>query len=357
MMIGIHDRQAIREVVKEKEKEKEKPARGTAAQGAQNKAQNQAQSQASDNPPDQDAEQPAIVAPEPQRNRTPGIDEFRSQRWEEVYDKKIDDTIAALKSRNVPVAWVGLPALRGAKSTSDISYLNELYRARAERAGITFVDVWDGFVDESGKFTTQGPDLEGQIRRLRTGDGVHFTKFGARKLAHYVEREIRRAISPLPVALPMPEQPAPQVKPKPGVVMPRPLAGVQVPLVIAPKGSEDLAGGSVGRPAGADPVATNVLVKGEAVPAPAGRSDDFAWPRRDIAPVGTDPVATLTTVPTQSAKHQEEAARAAAAAEGKETREAGTQPLPPDGPPPPQRPRLAPRGWTQPFFSLWNTLR
>ena len=56
--------------------------------------------------------------------------------------------------------------------------------------------VWDGFVDESGRFNLQGPDFEGQIRRLRASDGVHFTKAGARKLAHYVEREIRRVIGP-----------------------------------------------------------------------------------------------------------------------------------------------------------------
>ena len=40
----------------------------------------------------------------------------------------------------------------------------------------------------------EGPDFEGQIRRLRAGDGVHFTRAGARKLAHYVEREIRRVM-------------------------------------------------------------------------------------------------------------------------------------------------------------------
>ena len=47
------------------------------------------------------------------------------------------------------------------------------------------------------------------IRRLRTGDGVYFTKFGARKLAHYVEREIQRITGNkgLPVALPMPVDP------------------------------------------------------------------------------------------------------------------------------------------------------
>ena len=69
-------------------------------------------------------------------------------------------------------------------------FLDALYRDGAGKAGITYVDVWDGFVDEAGRFLQKGPDFEGQIRQLRTDDGVFFTKPGARKLAHYVEREI-----------------------------------------------------------------------------------------------------------------------------------------------------------------------
>jgi hypothetical protein len=45
------------------------------------------------------------------------------------------------------------------------------------------------------------------------------------------------------------------------------------------------------------PIATRVLQKGEAVSPPAGRSDDFKWPRREIAPFGTDPVVATTTDP------------------------------------------------------------
>ena len=71
----------------------------------------------------------------------------------------IDETIAVLKAANVPVLWVGLPSIRGARSTGDASYLNEIYRARADKAGIIFVDVWDGFVDERGNFVTAGPRL------------------------------------------------------------------------------------------------------------------------------------------------------------------------------------------------------
>jgi hypothetical protein len=40
-----------------------------------------------------------------------------------------------------------------------------------------------------------------------------------------------------------------------------------------------------------------VLVNGEAIASPAGRADDFKWPRRAIAPVGTDPIVATTTEP------------------------------------------------------------
>ena len=127
-----------------------------------------------------------------------------------------------------------------------------MFRSRAERAAITYVDVWDGFVDEAGRFASQGPDYEGQTRRLRSGDGVYFTKFGARKLAHYVEREIQRHITnrAVPVALPIPVEPGAQPGAKPGTPAQRPTVGPAVPLtaVSVPAGAEPLMG------AGADAI-------------------------------------------------------------------------------------------------------
>jgi uncharacterized protein len=168
--------------------------------------------------------------------------EFQSEKWEPAYVKRIDATIAALKSAGVPVIWVGLPSQRGTKATEDSSYLNELYRSRAEKAGIIYVDIWDGFVDEGGKFSPQGPDYLGQTRRLRTSDGIYFTKFGARKLALYVEREIERmgGNKGVPVALPVPAEPEPRgTKGKPGGSV-RPVAGPVVPLTGPNVGSEQV---------------------------------------------------------------------------------------------------------------------
>ena len=86
-----------------------------------------------------------------------GLREFREKRWEELYREKIDEMIGVLKAKGVPVLWVGLPAVRGIKATSDAAFLDTLYREAAGRAGITYVDVWDGFVDEAGRFFSKAP--------------------------------------------------------------------------------------------------------------------------------------------------------------------------------------------------------
>ena len=163
-----------------------------------------------------------------------------------------------------------------------------LYRERADKAGIAYVDIWDGFVDDQGRYTVQGPDFEGQTRKLRTPDGVHFTKAGAVKLASYVDQDLRRLMSKgiMPVALPGPDAAAP----KPAVAVgSHPDVGPVVPLAASGgDGGGDLLGG--GRPAqitSTDPVAAKVLTRGDAIAAPAGRADDFSWPHRGPANAAT----------------------------------------------------------------------
>src|SRR5262245_50273041 len=229
MMVGNNDRQSIREKVPpvvrpgaQKGAAQPTQAAPAAAAAPTDSEQTSEQAEATPEAP------PANLTPEQARQAAYGHWDFHTEKWELAYIRRIDATIAALKSAGVPVLWVGLPSQRGAKASQDSSYLNELYRSRAEKAGITYVDIWDGFVDEAGRYSPQGPDYEGQIRRLRTNDGVYFTKFGARKLAHYVEREIERHIAnrAAPVALPMPVDPTPQApNAKPGGPAQRPTAG------------------------------------------------------------------------------------------------------------------------------------
>jgi uncharacterized protein len=215
--------------------------------------------------------------------------DFRSDEWGRFYGKRIDDTIEALKSRGVPVLWVGLPAIRGTKSTADIAYLDDLYRSHAEKAGVIYIDVWDGFVDEDGDFALYGPDFEGQTRRLRTSDGVYFTKAGALKLGHYLERELRRMMLArlTPAPEPSPTQ-APGVPPRAS-----PLAGPVVALTATDSTPEELLEDKPSKPRVTDSIATRVLIRGEPIVAPPGRADDFAWPHRESLPGPATSEATL----------------------------------------------------------------
>ena len=308
MMIGNNDRQTIRE--------KAPPAAPRPAAPKPNTQAAQPSPPATPpipTPPDAEQQPPAPseaaehanMTPEQARQASYGPWEFHTEKWELAYIRRIDATIAALKSAGVPVMWVGLPSQRGTKASADSSYLNELYRSRAEKAGIVYVDIWDGFVDEAGRYSAQGPDYEGQIRRLRSGDGVYYTKFGARKLAHYVEREIQRSITNrgMPVALPVPVDPGPQApNAKPDGPAQRPLAGPVVPLTAMQAGPEELIGSGRAAPA-ADATATRVLTKGETVAAPTGRADDFSWPRGsvlNVQPTAADLAAAPATAPNAS---------------------------------------------------------
>ena len=319
VMLGLDDRVAIREPVAEKsdikssdKKVDRKDAKGKpnakpgdaksgtkpdATTGGTAKPQDKAVDTELSPDDAADSDAPPTIALEKSTRSPNGLYEFREERWVELYTKRIDEMIGVLKSKGVPVLWVGLPVVRGPKATADTLFLDSLYRAAAGKAGITYVDVWDGFVDEAGQFLQKGPDFEGQIRQLRSYDGVYFTKAGARKLAHYVEREISRLLTSRSAPITLPAEPAsPDANAVPGQPG-RPLAGPIVPLMASSIGTDQLLGGPESGPIAVDALVARVLVRGEPLSAPAGRADDFAWPRREIGrerAKGETPVASTS---------------------------------------------------------------
>jgi hypothetical protein len=317
VMLGLDDRVAMREPAADKSDKssdkkgdkKDARAKPDAKPGDKSAAKPDGAADAAAKPEDKpvdtelspddaaDNDAPPIIAPEKSARSPNGVYQFREERWVELYTKKIEEMIGVLKSKGVPVLWVGLPAVYGPKGTADMLFLDSLYRDAAGKAGITYVDVWDGFVDEAGRFVQKGPDFEGQPRKLRSNDGVYFTPPGARKLAHYVEREINRLMAGRSAPIALPTEPAtPDANALPGQPAPRPLAGPILPLVASSVGTDQLLGGPGSRPASVDALAARTLVKGEPLAPPAGRADDFAWPRREVGreqAKGETPVASV----------------------------------------------------------------
>ena len=267
--------------------------------------------------------------------------EVRSDRWKEIYGQRVEDLAAIFRDRKIPLVWVGLPVMRSERLSADILYFNEIYRDRATKAGAIYADTWEAFVDDKGQYDPYGPDVSGQTVKLRTGDGVHFTKAGSLKLAHFAEGDIRRAITgakppaELAVLPPQGGGPTVAVPAAPGDAVPAtagtPTAATQAPLVLPltqprrdpdrdPAGSIQASlpppdfpaelsfplkpaagpvvsltapplsvGGQLATrgkrlvsPLGADSQAAldRAFVEGRPIEAKPGRADDFAWPRR-----------------------------------------------------------------------------
>lgn len=118
--------------------------------------------------------------------------DFRTDPWFTAYGERVARLAKVAAETRVPVIWVGLPAFSPQNMTADALRLNTIYRSSIEKVNGEFVDVWEGFVDQEGRFIVTGSDINGQPVRLRGNDGIGFTGPGKRKLAFYVEKSVRR---------------------------------------------------------------------------------------------------------------------------------------------------------------------
>lgn len=116
-----------------------------------------------------------------------------SEPWKAEYVARVERLAKAVRDKQLPLIWMGLPPVARGNMNSDYLVFNEIYRTQVEAAGGSFFDVWDGFTNAEGAFISAGPDINGQIVRLRNSDGINMTRAGKRKLAFYVEKGLRQA--------------------------------------------------------------------------------------------------------------------------------------------------------------------
>jgi uncharacterized protein len=115
--------------------------------------------------------------------------------WRAAYGARADKLMKMLKRRNASVYWVGLPNLRKWDANEDVQMMNEVLRERVYLNSMKYIDSYAGFLDEGGGYSAWGPDMTGKIVRLRDNEGLYFTFSGNRKLAHFVERDLRRDLN------------------------------------------------------------------------------------------------------------------------------------------------------------------
>lgn len=235
-----------------------------------------------------------------------------TDKWRERYGQRVEAMLAPFRAAHIPVAWVGLPPMRTERVNAQAIKLNEIFKEHAEKAGAKYIDIWDAFADQSGQYDAFGPNIDGQNVKLRGSDGILFTKAGARKLAHFLESDIRKSLDkahPATELASLPpdiEQAADDINAQirremgapPAVASPAPAGGPSVSTAPAPPPVplKPLAGpifslsarpntpGGVLAARGAPVSATSadvskVIRDGEPPETRPGRSDDFSWRR------------------------------------------------------------------------------
>jgi len=221
-----------------------------------------------------------------------------SDKWKATYAQRVENLVAPFHDAHIPVLWVGLPPMRDEKFNAQIVALNEILRDNSEKAGAKYVDIWDAFADENGQYSAFGPDVEGQKAKLRSDpNGIYLTKAGERKLASFLETEIKRfssdKVKPQGELVSLPpdiEQEADdinqEIRREMGLVQPgatglrtqqRQLAGPIMSLTALPTSANGaLLDARTGLAAISDDQA-RLLRTGEAPPPQPGRADDFTW--------------------------------------------------------------------------------
>lgn len=218
----------------------------------------------------------------------------RTDNWNKEYERRTEAFAKVVSTHKVPFIWVGIPAFKSSKMTSDMLAFNDIYRSASEKVGAEFVDIWDGFVDENGAFVITGPDINGQPVRLRSNDGINLTKAGKRKLAFYAEKPLSKILGETATSGMAATAPAlPVLAPDDASAAP---VDRTVPISLS---DPELDGGTelLGAPGNSPPdppekkLATDKMAP-ESLP---GRADDFSWPRR-MPPVAAAPSETTTAI-------------------------------------------------------------
>lgn len=222
-----------------------------------------------------------IGANDRQQLRLNGKSELvRNPAWTAAYQSRVAQFSTTLKSLGVPVVWVGLPPFKSTQMSADYLAFNDIYRREAQNIGGTFVDIWEGFVDDQGAFTINGFDYTGQPAKLRGDDGINLATAGKRKIAFFAEKSIRAALGNVaqpvavaargPFALPGPVRPA-----APDVTAITRLAPISL-FDPAFDGDTELLGGTkqAAQPKSAS-LANSLYLDGKLPDAKPGRVDDF----------------------------------------------------------------------------------
>jgi uncharacterized protein len=227
---------------------------------------------------------------------------IQSPAWSGEYDRRVSAFSAALQTTGVPVVWVGLPPFKQRTMSAGILAFNDMYAKKAESITGSFVDIWDGFLDDQGMFTINGFDYTGQPAKLRASDGINLTTAGKRKAAFFAEKPIRVALGSVSPTTPLATVLGPFALPgpvRPSKVLPENITTLPPISLFDPAfdGGTELMGGSAAASEGAANLPATALYQRGEMPEPQPGRIDEVRVRAKISPLPSGKTGSVATAP------------------------------------------------------------
>jgi uncharacterized protein len=124
---------------------------------------------------------------------------FGTEKWIEVYRRRLNDFLDLLTADGAQVLWIGLPPMKRESYNLKIDTINRIaYTEVTARPQVSWWNCTPIIGDQSGKFREFFTSPQGKTFRIRASDGIHLSDNGAALLI----TELMRWLT---------EQPMPQI--------------------------------------------------------------------------------------------------------------------------------------------------
>jgi hypothetical protein len=102
-----------------------------------------------------------------------------SPDWRWSYESKFIDLLKILVKKHITTLVVGLPPMRDPRFCERVKVANDAIRDASTLFPETcvYIDSFERFADAYGNYTEM-IDVNGELKKARAGDGVHFTGTG-----------------------------------------------------------------------------------------------------------------------------------------------------------------------------------
>ena len=140
--------------------------------------------------------------PQALRTNDGGVVPWGDPRWLRIYRQRVDLMMGIASGAGAHVAWIGMPIMGIPGYNQHIRALDDIFQQEAAgRPDVLYLDTWDMFAGQDGKYADYLPDRNGNLHLERASDKIHFSSAGNQRMTGALIRAMKHLWKLSPKAL------------------------------------------------------------------------------------------------------------------------------------------------------------